>query len=79
MLKKNKNTVIKKMKKDTSISDKEMSELKNLFPSLRKGLKEAKKGKFTIVRWNHIVLKRENMLIEKNYNFVSKANFACVL
>ncbi len=38
------------MKKDILISDKEMSELRYLFPSLRKGLKEAKEEKFTIVR-----------------------------
>lgn len=35
---------------DIFVSDDEMTSLKNLFPSLRKGLKQAKEGKYTIVK-----------------------------
>jgi hypothetical protein len=35
---------------DIFVSDEEMKELKELFPSLRKGIKQAKEGKYSIVK-----------------------------
>jgi predicted transcriptional regulator len=35
---------------DLFVSDEEMEEMKGIFPGLRKGLKDAKEGKYTIVK-----------------------------
>lgn len=35
---------------DLFVSDEEMEEIKNLFPSLRKGLKDVEEGRYTLVK-----------------------------